>query len=174
MNRILETGFCPHLVLIRCGSISIHPIRYQNGEMIRLSDVLRELGIEHKTRGGMLLSVSQTEDTGWKELLHKTRAIFSACGYALQKPDWTGMFTYDFEINFVAKDHFKLDGRTVKKIFVTQVSDSVMDIADELIYAVLSAPVNISGADLVSVIKGVGLGAELRKVRVVTDDSCDN
>ena len=49
-----------------------------------------------------------------------------------------------------------------------------MDIADELIYAVLSAPVNITGADLVSVIKGVGLGAELGKVRVVTDDSCDN
>ena len=174
MNRILETGFCPHLVLIRCGSISIHPIRYQNGEMIRLSDVLRELGIKHKTRGGMLLSISQTVDTGWKELLHKTRAIFSTCGYALQKTDWTGKFTYDFEINFAAKDHFKLDGRTVKKIFVTQASDSVMDIADELIYAVLSAPVNISGADLVSVIKGVGLGAELEKVRVVTDDSCDN
>ena len=35
MNRILETGFCPHLVLIRCGSISIHPIRYQNGEIKR-------------------------------------------------------------------------------------------------------------------------------------------
>ena len=174
MNRILETGFCPHLVLIRCGSISIHPIRYQNGEMIRLSDVLRELGIEHKTRGGMLLSVSQTEDTGWKELLHKTRAIFSACGYALQKTDWIGKFTYDFEINFAAEGHFKLDGRSVKKIFVSQASDSVMDAADELIYAVLSAPVNISGADLVSVIKGVGLGAELRKVRVVTDDSCDN
>ena len=174
MNRILETGFCPHLVLIRCGSISIHPIRYQNGEMIRLSDVLRELGIKHKTRGGMLLSVSQTEDTGWKEQLHKTRAVFSSCGYALQKTDWIGTFTYDFEINFAAKDHFKLDGRTVKKIFVTQASDSVMDIADELIYAVLSAPVNISGADLVSVIKGVGLGAELGKVRVVTDDSCDN
>lgn len=174
MNRILETGFCPHLVLIRCGSISIHPIRYQNGEMIKLSDVLRELGIKHKTRGGMLLSVSQPEDTDWKELLHKTRAIFSSYGYALQKTDWIGTFTYDFEINFAAKDHFKLDGRTVKKIFVTQASDSVMDIADELIYAVLSAPVNISGADLVSVIKGVGLGAELGKVRVVTDDSCDN
>lgn len=174
MNRILETGFCPHLVLIRCGSISIHPIRYQNGEMIKLSDVLRELGIKHKTRGGMLLSVSQTEDTGWKELLHKTRAVFSSYGYTLQKTDWIGTFTYDFEINFAAKDHFKLDGRTVKKIFVTQASDSVMDIADELIYAVLSAPVNISGADLVSVIKGVGLGAELGKVRVVTDDSCDN
>ena len=174
MNRILETGFCPHLVLIRCGSISIHPIRYPNGEMIRLSDVLRELGIKHKTRGGMLLSVSQTEDTGWKELLHKTRAILSSYGYALQKTDWTGKFTYGFEINFAANDHFKLDGRTVKKIFVTQASDSVMDIADELIYAVLSAPVNISGADLVSVIKGVGLGAELEKVRVVTDDSCDN
>lgn len=174
MNRILETGFCPHLVLIRCGSISIHPVRYKIGGMIRLSDVLRELGIEHKTRGGMLLSVSQTEDTGWKELLHKTRAIFSACGYALQKTDWSGKFAYDFEINFAAKDHFKLDGRTVKKIFVSQASDSVMDAADELIYAALSAPVDISGPDLVSMIKGVGLGAELGKVRVVTDDSCDN
>jgi len=120
------------------------------------------------------LSVSQTEDTGWKEQLHKTRAVFSSYGYALQKTDWIGTFTYDFEINFAAKDHFKLDGRTVKKIFVTQASDSVMDIADELIYAALSTPVNISGADLVSVIKGVGLGAELGKVRVVTDDSCDN
>jgi hypothetical protein len=82
--------------------------------------------------------------------------------------------TYDFEIDFAAEDHFKLDGCTVKKIFVSQASDSVMDAADELIYAVLSAPVDISGADLVSVIKGVGLSAELGKVRVVTDDSCDN
>ena len=120
------------------------------------------------------MSVSQTEDTGWKELLHKTRAIFSACGYALQKTDWSGKFAYDFEINFAAKDHFKLDGRTVKKIFVSQASDSVMDAADELIYAVLSAPVDISGPDLVAIIKGVGLGAELGKVRVVTADSCDN
>ena len=174
MHRILETGACPHLVLIRCGSISIHPIRYQNGEMVKLSDVLRELGIEHKTRGGMLLSISQTEDTGWKELLHKTRAVFSSYGYALQKTDWFGKFTYEFEIDFAAKDHFKLDGRTVKKIFVTQASDSVMDIADELIYAALSAPFDISGADLVSKIKGVGLGAELGKVRVVLEDSCDN
>ena len=67
-----------------------------------------------------------------------------------------------------------MDGRTVKKIFVSQASDSVMDAADELIYAALSAPVDISGPDFVAIIKGVGLGAELGKVRVVTDDSCDN
>ena len=174
MNRILETGFCPHLILISCGNISIHPVRYQNGEVIRLSDVLREMGIEHKTRGGMLMSITQTEDTGWYELLHKTRAVFSSYGYALQKTDWIGKFAYDFEISFAAENHLRLDGLSVIKIFVSQASDSILDAADELIYAALSSPFDISGNSLVSMIKGVGLGAELAKIRVVTDDSCDN
>lgn len=175
LGRILKVGFYLRLILIHGDMIDVYPIQpcFPDGDgVINLAGALKELGICHRIIGGMTTRSLQVSGVpGWVENLNKTRAVFSAKGFALERMAWREGLEFDFEMHFVGGvggvggSLLRVDGASVKRVTVGRIPMSLLDEADGLVYKLLTSEVDVSCSELMFDLRRAGLSEIAGKIR---------
>ena len=172
MKRYLNVGSFVHLIIVRDGKIISQRLKFKNGRVLKLADVLKKMGFESKISVSLYLGATKPLGAGWKVSLDKKYAVFSRFGYALEKRFWSNsgdVWNTEFELHLMGPNWLRIDGHDVTAITVNNVSDDVLSEAEGLIEAVLTEAYSLSGQELVSVLDRAGVGHLLGAVRFVED-----
>ena len=177
MKRYLQVSHDVLLIIVRDGEVNITRIYTKEKKPVKLADVLKNMGFEHKVSVSLYLGATKPLGAGWKVSLDKKYAVFSRFGYALERRFWSNsgdVWNTDFELHLMGPNWLRIDGHDVTTITVNNVSDDVLSEAEGLIEAVLTEPYNLTGSELVQTLNSAGVGHLLDVMRFVEEKKGGN
>lgn len=159
MNRFMKVKYAALLLIPENGGkLRMEILKAtEEKQSVSVAGELKRLGIKYKVIADYDKKLKWQFHPAWKNALCSRWMIFSEAGYALQYVGWLDGVFVQFEMHFNEKNHLEIESHDIMSIYLTNVSDNVMEKAEYYITKMLESPCRISETEFVDAIKAADL-----------------